>query len=177
MNVIENICPVCKHSNEPNATVCQQCGFSLKDPLSSPDSRTKRTDLPAGILEGLQDWSVDEAVVPKNGLAIYMESKISPVRVDSSEEIILGRKSGKTAELTDRLFDLSPLGGYGHGVSRRHAVILRTEDGYVIVDLGSANGTWLNEKRLSPQQHYPFESGSYIRLGGMRLFVLYQIAK
>lgn len=177
MNIVENICPVCKGSNEPNAIICLHCGAALEDPLTNPDSRTKRTDLPADVLDGIQDWSVDEAAVPKNGIAIYVEDKFSPVRVDSRKEIILGRKSGKTAQLSDKLLDLSPLGGYGQGVSRRHAVILLTDQGYEIFDLGSANGTWVNESRLTPQKHYPLNSGAYLRLGKMRLFVLYGLIK
>jgi len=47
------------------------------------------------------------------------------------------------------------------------------EEGYEILDLDSANGTWLNNERLTPHKHYPLTSGSHLRLGGMHLFVLY----
>ena len=55
----------------------------------------------------------------------------------------------------------------------QHAVIHWTEHGYEMLDLGSANGTWLNEERLVPHKYYPLASGSHLRLGSMRLFVLY----
>jgi pSer/pThr/pTyr-binding forkhead associated (FHA) protein len=48
-------------------------------------------------------------------------------------------------------------------VSRRHAQIVRQASGYAIVDLGSTNGTFVNEVRvtaLTPLQH-----GDQIRLG------------
>ena len=177
MNIVENICPVCKESNDLEAVVCRHCGAALEDPFMESGPRTKRTNIPAELLEGIKDWSVDEAAVPENGIAVYVEGSFRPVHVDSSEEFVFGRKSGKTAKPSENLLDLSPMGGYGNGVSRRHAVILRTEQGYEILDLGSANGTWVNETRLAPHKHYPLKSGSHLRLGRMRLFVLYQLTK
>lgn len=176
MNIVENICPVCKENNELNAAVCQHCGTALENHLASPESGTKRTDLP-DILEGVKDWSVDEAAVPENGIAVYIEGEFSPVHIDLSREFVFGRKSGKTAKVSENLLDLSSKGGYGHGVSRRHAVILRTEQGYDLLDLGSSNGTWLNNERLAPHKHYPLTSGSHLRLGKMRFFVLYSLSK
>ena len=60
------------------------------------------------------------------------------------------------------------------GLSRRHVVIRRTDEGYQLLDLGSVNGTWLEEERLVPHQLYPLPSGSHLRLGRMRLLVLYR---
>ena len=174
MNFVESICPVCKESNEPEAVVCRHCG----EPMDS-GTRTKKTDLPAEVIEGIKDWSVDESAVPKNGIAVYIDGEFSPVHIDSSGEVVIGRKSGKTANLLENLLDLSSKGGYGQGVSRRHAVIRRMKQGqgYEIFDLGSSNGTWLNEIRLAPQKHYPLVSGSHLRLGKMRLIVLYRPVK
>jgi len=177
MNVVENICPVCKESNEIEASVCRQCGTALEDPSRDSGTRTKRTNLPAEVFEGIKDWSVDEAAVPENGIAVYMDGEFAPVHIDSSGETVIGRKSGKTAGILENLLDLSAMGGYGHGVSRRHAVIRQIEQGYEIFDLGSSNGTWLNDRRLAPHKHYPLDSGSHLRLGKMRLFVLYRPAK
>jgi pSer/pThr/pTyr-binding forkhead associated (FHA) protein len=46
--------------------------------------------------------------------------------------------------------------------------------GYEIVDLNSTNGTWVNGERLTPNQTYALSSGSQLRLGRMRFFVLYR---
>ncbi len=48
-------------------------------------------------------------------------------------------------------------------VSRRHAQIVRQEDGYAIVDLGSTNGTFVNEVRVATLT--PLQDGDQIRLG------------
>ena len=48
------------------------------------------------------------------------------------------------------------------GASRRHAEIRRTPDGYVLVDLGSTNGTMVNERSVTEQ---PLSEGDRITIG------------
>jgi len=42
-------------------------------------------------------------------------------------------------------------------------------NGYQITDLGSTNGTFLNEQRLAPNQPYPLNNGDVIRIGETRI--------
>jgi hypothetical protein len=171
---LENICPVCKETNELEAVVCWQCGTALEDPFMDPGARTKTTDTLTQAPDRVKGWSVDEATIPHNGIAIYVEGTTSPAYLDSHGEFVIGRRAGTTAEISEALLDLSPIGGFGLGISRRHAVIRRVEHGYEVLDLGSVNGTWLNDERLVPQRYYPLASGSHLRLGNMRLFVVYR---
>ena len=48
-------------------------------------------------------------------------------------------------------------------ISRKHCRLVMTADGFVIEDLGSTNGTWVNERRISSQ--HLLRSGESIRLG------------
>jgi hypothetical protein len=175
MNGSEQLCPVCKNKNELEAIVCWYCGTALDDPFMDPGAKTKTTDMPALAPEQIGDLPldirVDHAMVPDSGIAVYVEGEFNPAHIDAREEFVIGRKVGVT---TEGLLDLSPLGAYHLGLSRRHAVVRRTENGYEVLDLGSANGTWLNNERLVPHQSYPLASGSHLRLGRMRLFVLYR---
>lgn len=58
-------------------------------------------------------------------------------------------------------------------VSRRHARIRRQGDTYLIEDLGSVNGTWINDAvRLAPNQPRALESGDKLRLGETTLHFL-----
>jgi hypothetical protein len=171
MNVIENVCPICKHKNELEAIVCGNCGAALEDPFMDPGASTKTTDMPELAPERLKDWPVDQAAAPGNGIAIYVEGQSRPTYIDSQGEFVVGRKVGTTSEI---FLDLSPWGGYHLGLSRRHVVIRRRGPGYEVLDLGSVNGTWLNDERLIPHKAYPLASGSQLRLGRMRLFVLYR---
>jgi hypothetical protein len=172
MNVSEIFCPVCKRKNKREAVVCRHCGASLENLFMDSGPQTKTTDMPALDPERLRAWSIDPAMVPDEGIAVYVEGAGSPVYLDSRAEFVLGRKVGMTSE---PLLDLAPSGGYHLGLSRRHAVIRRAGQGYELMDLGSVNGTWLNDQRLVPHQPYPLASGSHLRLGRMRLVVLYRI--
>lgn len=171
MNVAQKICPICKNKNELEAIVCGHCGAALEDLIMDPGTTTKTTDMQSLVPEGIGDWPIDEAAVPDRGIAVYVKGTFSPAYVDSKDHFVVGRRIRTTSE---GLLDLSPMGGYNLGLSRRHALIQRTEHGYEILDLGSVNGTWLNEERLHPHKAYPLASGSHLRLGRMRLFVLYR---
>ena len=174
MNVSENVCPACKTKNELEAMVCGHCGATLNDSFIEGGLRTKTTDMQALTPEMIRDWSfteAKEAAVPDRGIAVFLEGESNPACIDSRAEFVLGRKSETSSEV---LVDLSRFRGYSLGLSRRHVAIRRTGDGYEVLDLGSVNGTWLNEERLVPHQSYPLPSGTHLRLGRMRLFVLYQ---
>ena len=174
MNVAENICPVCKTKNEPGAIVCRQCGSALGELSIESGMKTKTTDMQAVTPEMIREWSVEAAAVPEapeRGIAVYVEREAGPAYVDSTGEFLLGRRTGTTEGM---LVDLSPFGAYSLGVSRQHVVIRRSGDGYELMDLGSVNGTWLREERLVPHTSYPLPSGSFLRLGRMRLLVLYR---
>ena len=49
------------------------------------------------------------------------------------------------------------------GVSRRHASVLKTTQGYFLADLGSINGTYLNDSLVCSKA--PLKAGDLIRLG------------
>ena len=174
MNFSANVCPICKTKNELEAIFCGNCGARLEVPFVDSEPKSKTTDMQALTPEAVRDWSFKEAkevAVPESGIAFYVEGQSSPAYIDSKGDFVLGRKSGKTSEI---LLDLAPFGGYALGLSRRHAVIRPTEHGYDMLDLGSVNGTWLNDEKLIPHRSYPLPSGSHLRLGRMRLFVLYR---
>jgi hypothetical protein len=169
----ENICPVCKTRNAPEAVLCEHCGARLVDSGSDREHRTKTTDMQALTPEMIEEWVLNntkEAVVPDSGVAFYVDGHSMPAYIDPEGEFVLGRKAGTSSDL---LLDLAPFGGYSLGVSRQHILVRRTVDAYEVLDLGSVNGTWLNEERLVPHQPYRLPSGSHLRLGRMRILVLY----
>lgn len=66
-------------------------------------------------------------------------------------ETVIGRDTGADLLLGDG------------GVSRRHAVVVRTADAVTIVDAGSTNGTWVNGDRISSSR--ALRSGDRITMG------------
>ncbi|HWQ13718.1 MAG TPA: FHA domain-containing protein [Roseiflexaceae bacterium] len=68
----------------------------------------------------------------------------------------------------DRIYpdvDLGPLGGRQSGVSRRHALLRWMGGHWTLTDLGSANGTFVNEAALAPNVPAVVQENSRIRFG------------
>jgi pSer/pThr/pTyr-binding forkhead associated (FHA) protein len=61
-------------------------------------------------------------------------------------------------------------------VSRLHAEIQAEKNAYYLIDLGSANGTYLNNIKLEPKKRYPLNLGDKIDLsqGGKVTFLFLQ---
>jgi pSer/pThr/pTyr-binding forkhead associated (FHA) protein len=70
-------------------------------------------------------------------------------------EVVIGRHAGATIELPFPV------------VSGRHARLFRTESGYRVADLGSANGTWLGRRRLAPNVAEAIAVGETIGVAGV----------
>ena len=58
------------------------------------------------------------------------------------------------------------------GVSRNHARIDQTENGVLITDLGSKNGTWINGVNVASS---PLTNGDELQIGPWRLSIFPQI--
>ena len=59
------------------------------------------------------------------------------------------------------------------GVSRRHAIIQLGDQGPVLVDQNSTNGTWIEQEQLIPENPYPLPRVAQIRFGRLicRIFL------
>jgi pSer/pThr/pTyr-binding forkhead associated (FHA) protein len=88
------------------------------------------------------------------------------------ETAVLGRSD--PLEGIDPEVELSLCGGYERGVSRRHALIRRDGEKWSLEDLGSTNGTILNQEKVVPGQPVPLAEGDVIHLG--RLKAVFTIA-
>jgi pSer/pThr/pTyr-binding forkhead associated (FHA) protein len=166
-------CPACKHANPSSAAICQFCGADLgrgEESKSGEKTRFKTKLLPE---EGQAQIADHSPAAPAQGIAIYVISSNRPVLVSDKQELILGRRAPNDP-VNDDLVDLVDYGAYECGVSRRHASIVRTENGYQITDLGSPNGTWLEQVRLVANQPYPLKSLSKIFLGRLHLILVYK---
>ncbi len=90
------------------------------------------------------------------------------VEMDVSQPIVVGRMPYGEANL----FDLTPFRGMHLGVSRHHALIRPEDEGFMIRDLRSTNGTFLNSIRLDPEYSYPIRHRDELRFGQIAMQVL-----
>jgi multimeric flavodoxin WrbA len=83
------------------------------------------------------------------------------------DEVLIGRVKPEVAPVPD--VDLVPHGGDRTGVSRHHARMLHGSGGWVLEDLESTNGTFLNGEQVSPGQQVRVRTGDLIRFGTLTL--------
>ncbi len=70
--------------------------------------------------------------------------------------------------------DLTPEGGLERGVSRRHCKIYQQTSAYLVEDVGSTNGSFLNGERLTPHVPHVLNDGDELQLGGIKLRIIVQ---
>jgi len=85
------------------------------------------------------------------------------------DDICLGRRDPSGGVFPD--LDLAPDGGVEEGVSRRHAKVYQMGNRIFVEDVGSANGTFLNDKRITPHLPHLLQEGDTLQLGRLRLGV------
>lgn len=135
-------CPNCSYRNPAENRECARCGTSL--------AVTEAFDAPA-------------LSPPK--LSLNHHLLFVPLQL----ELIIGRADRETGWAPD--IDLTPHGATAtSGVSRRHVKLVWNGD-WQIEDLNSANGTYLNHRRLKPGEPLPLQPGSVIQIG--RMFIVY----
>jgi pSer/pThr/pTyr-binding forkhead associated (FHA) protein len=106
----------------------------------------------------------------QDALVLLIAAQDQPVIFRGSNNITMGRHQDNETPPT---VDLTIYGGHQLGVSRRHATIYPTDTGYTLEDLTSANGTFVNEKRLTPNQPHTLRNGDLVRLGQLLVFVYF----
>lgn len=174
-------CPSCKMKNELGATVCAYCNTSLEDD-SQKTITFKKIREDTGTLPDYYDSIMDAQTfaperfmdfeIPSTGIILINLENGHPITVQTEKAFILGRISTEHKR-REPLIDLTKLDADSLGISRAHALIRQTKDGYEIIDLESSNGTWHENQRLVPNQPYPIESGDRIRIGRLHMLVFY----
>jgi hypothetical protein len=148
-------CPECGFQNPETANYCSKCGTLLvKD---DPGSETTMSYTPehgeeeAGV--GLDDLAGEgPALVVRSGGGRAGEH-FRP----QGERTTIGRSPDCDIFLDDVT------------VSRKHAVLVHQDGGYLIEDQGSLNGTFLNRRRIESAR---LEHGDELQIGKYRLSFL-----
>ena len=85
------------------------------------------------------------------------------------EGYVMGR-SDETVHFTPDI-DFAANASREKGVSRRHAALVNFHGTPHIIDLSSVNGTFLNGKRLPPDQPFPLGQVNRLRLGTLDVII------
>lgn len=159
------ICKECGNEEYEGALFCSECGVSLLELGGEVAVLELAPDPDPPPLIGQQvgtaeTYSTITFMIPLSGRLVPLPAQ-NDIRVGRS---IPGQPD--PPELDTTLDN-----GAEYGVSRNHAIIRTSEQGIVLIDLNSTNGTMLNNYRLPPDLPYPIKSGDEISFGSLLMHV------
>lgn len=143
----------------------------LQSPTTaSLEKNLSDTSMSLATISGYMNSRVPERVeelIPSGGTVAPVQTqklKLVSLNAPSRIELIIdqdnytiGRKPGEVNGLIT----------FNKAIGRVHCRILRSTHGFKIEDLGSANGTFLNRKKLMPNKPVAINNGDIIRLANM----------
>jgi hypothetical protein len=147
-------CPRCGGELPSGALFCPSCGSAVESNAS--DSTTGALDL--GALDPIHDPEVIAALPEGAALLVIVRGPGAGSRylLDRDETTV-----GRHPEAHVFLDDIT--------VSRRHAILERGGDGFLVRDLGSLNGTYVGGERVEAQE---LVSGDELQVGRFKLLYL-----
>lgn len=149
-------CNRCGHRNPPGSNFCSSCGSRLE-----PARDDATITFPA--VDPAQD-----SILPDDDVVLHLDA------VPDTGAVLLvrsGPEAGMTVPLTAQI---TRAGRHPRSeiflddvtVSRRHVEIERTAKGFVVRDVGSLNGTYLNRQRIDEAV---LHDGDELQIGKFRL--------
>jgi len=107
------------------------------------------------------------SLAPVVGPRLVVAGTGTTLTIPQKGEVLIGRGDPQITPQPD--VDLGPHGGGQAGVSRRHARLLYSTEGWLLEDLHSTNGTFLNGAPVLPGQPVRVSTGDIIRCSQVTL--------
>ena len=145
-------CPECGFQNPEAANFCARCGAHL---VRADESETTMSFTPEEAEEdglGLPEGVDGPALIVRAG-----GGRAGETFVLEQDRVTIGRSPDCEIFLDDVT------------VSRKHAVVGRSDDRFTIADEGSLNGTFVNKRRVESAE---LENGDEIQVGKYRMTFL-----
>ena len=154
-------CPTCGHEVADLARFCSNCGTALVDlSAESPEASTGSMEEPVGstgLLGTVESGSLG-AVAPGKAMLIVRSGPSEGTSfLLSGDTTSIGRHDNADVMLDDVT------------VSRRHAELFRTPEGWTLRDSGSLNGTYVNRTLIDQAV---LHGGDEVQIGKYRFVFL-----
>jgi S1-C subfamily serine protease len=125
--------------------------------MPAPRGRMDKADALAPLAAG--DWVLSGFDTHGNTLRVAIsQADLDKAMAGAEKGVILGRSSS----LSDKIVN-------DPSVSRRHAKIVRGDDGLLLEDLNSAYGTKINDEVVAAFQRRPLAAGDKVTMGAITL--------
>jgi pSer/pThr/pTyr-binding forkhead associated (FHA) protein len=148
-------CPTCGIDNADDSNYCRRCGSRLT---------------PVDLSETTITWG------PVDGAGLETESE-STGETEGSPALLVRALGGREGEVISLAAEVLTIGRSPHSdiflddvtVSRHHARVIRDESGFLIEDLNSLNGSYVNRKRV---ERHRLSDGDELQIGKYKLVFL-----
>ncbi len=138
-------------------------------PVPDQTSSSPALEAGAGVEVLVQDDTTEtadlserpEPSLPQSSIRIFLLEQRKTIHVLDlgKDSLIIGRTHGNTrADI-----NLRPYGAANRGVSRQHSRLIKQDDEWLIDDLNSLNGTYVNNIKIEPGHPVPLKDGDEIR--------------
>ncbi len=149
-------CNNCGHRNPPESNFCSSCGAALA--ASTDTTISFLPEDPSG------DPSEEEINVPAGDLAEGTGVLVVKRGPDAGARFVLTGEVTRAGRHPDSEIFLDDV-----TVSRRHAEFRRESAHYVVADVGSLNGTYVNRERIETAT---LKGGDEVQIGKFKLVFL-----
>jgi len=155
-------CTQCGQQNPEDAKFCARCGASLTVPTTPGAPAVEQTTTIS--LTGLDTTDEHTEELPDLGT--------ESLPAGSALLVVKRGPNAGSRFLLDK--DVTTVGRHPESdiflddvtVSRRHAEFIRQDGGFIVRDVGSLNGTYLNRERI---EESPLTGGDEVQIGKFRL--------
>ena len=155
-------CPYCGYKNREGLFFCEECGQGLTDTADSARA-THQFDASSDQSSPVKTTWGTASVDQISAIIMHIRNAADPLVIELADAVVLGRADETSPR--QPTIDLTPYGALEKGVSRLHASIDRSDDVLTLVDIGSANGTYLNGYKLAKDQPRVLRDGDEVRFG------------
>lgn len=172
------VCTYCQFANREGHLFCEECGNPLYNKADAgtrqlkPEASTDQPSAPKADDKKPLAWGATTRLSASNTVLMRIEGAKEPLILPIQTELLVGRADPSSDHYPD--VDLVPFGAVDQGVSRSHARLQRTENTLNVVDMNSANGTYLNGQRLVPLQPRIVHDGDEVRFGKLTARIYFQ---
>ena len=147
-------CNQCGHRNALGANFCSSCGAPLEHDPGERTTITFAIDAPADAADDEGTFDLDD-IPPGGALLVVTRGPNAGSHLALTKPVTtVGRHPNSDIFLDDIT------------VSRRHAELQHVATGYVVRDVGSLNGTYLNRERV---EESPVGNGDELQVGKFKL--------
>lgn len=164
------ICTNCQSRQLDGTIFCDACGATILalTPREKTVALSSHDIIPALAPTSPAMPPAATAVdAPARRLVVIVHASGRRFLVEADQPALIGRRDEARGVIP--LVELSDEGGYEAGVSRRHAVVSVCKGRFYVEDLGSANGTFLNDQQLSAHTPTVLSDGDELRCGMLLL--------